>query len=321
MNEKILVVDDEKDMRELVELVLKTEKTENYQIVMTETAKKALDIFDNISPDLIISDIRMPEMDGFAFLEKIRSRDKGAAVPFLFLSAYSQRENLSQARSLAVDDYLYKPFAPKELLEAVHVRLKRRKDVLLFDTREAHLQTVEMLANAIEMRDHNTRGHIDRVRKIATLFGKKLGWDQSELRILDFGAILHDVGKLKIEAKILNKQGSLNQEEWDIMRQHPENGAEMLEGIDHLKEAIPYVLYHHERWDGKGYPHGLKGEKTPIAGRMLSLVDNYDAVRNDRSYHKGCSKEKTLRMIEENSGIIFDPVLVKKFLEISDQLD
>ncbi len=321
MNEKILVVDDEKDMRDLIETVLKTEKTHNYQIVMAETAKEALAIFDSTSPDLIISDIRMPEMDGFAFLEKIRSRDKGAAVPFLFLSAYSQRENLSQARSLAVDDYLYKPFASQELLEAVHVRLKRRKDVLLLDTREAHLQTIEMMANVIDARDSYTRGHIDRVRKIAMLFGKKMGWDQSELIILDFGAILHDIGKVKVPVKILEKKGPLTQEEWDIMCKHPENGAKMLEGIDHLKNTIPYVLYHHERWDGKGYPYGLKGKKIPVEGRMLALVDFYDAFANERPYHNGRLKEEALKMIKEKSGSTFDPILVKKFLEISDQLD
>ena len=314
MKEKILVVDDNSDLRELAEAIL---KTKNYQITLAENGKEALEIFDRTSPDLIISDISMPEMDGFAFLEAVRSRHKGAAVPFLFLSAYSQKANLSQARRLAVDDYLIKPFDAQELLDAVRVRLDRRQAVQLFDTRDAHLQTVLLMANIIEARDPYTRGHIDRVCTIAMLFGKELGWDQSSLAILEFGAILHDIGKLVIPTTILNKDSDFTPEEWDIMRQHPETGAKMIEGVHHLKPALPFILYHHERWDGSGYPYGLKGENIPLAGRVMALADVYDAITSDRPYHKGSSKEKALEMFKEKSGIHFDPFLVREFMKIT----
>ncbi len=317
MKEKILVVDDNRDLRELAETIL---KTQDYQVILAEDGKEALDIFDQSPPDLIISDIAMPEMNGFAFLEAVRSRKEGAAVPFLFLSAYSQKANLSQARRLAVDDYLFKPFDAKELLDAVRVRLDRRRAVRLFDTHEAHLQTILLMANVIEIRDTYTYDHIMRMRKIAKLFGKALKWDVASLVILDFGAILHDIGKLVVPSDILKKKDSFTPEEWAIMRQHPEVGAKMLKGITHLKPVIPFVLYHHERWDGGGYPYGLAGKNIPFEGRVIAIIDVYDAITSDRPYHKKRSKEYALKTIEEKSGTHFDPFLAKEFLKLAEEL-
>ncbi len=317
MKEKILVVDDNRDLRELAETIL---KTQGYQVIAAEDGKAALDIFKNERLELIISDIAMPEMDGFALLEEIRSHEEGAAVPFLFLSAYSQKAKQVQARRLAVDDYLFKPFDAQELLDAVRVRLDRRKAVQIFDTREAHLQTVLLMANIIEARDEYTRQHIDRVREIALLLGDRLGWDKPAKTILEFGAILHDIGKLIVPKEILNKTSEFTPEEWAIMREHPAAGAKMLEGIHHLKPAIPFVLYHHERWDGNGYPEGLAGENIPVEGRMLAIVDAYDALRSERPYQPGISKEATLERIQAGSRIHFDPYLVRKFLELEDKL-
>ena len=317
MKERILVVDDNRDLRELAETIL---KTQDYQVTLAEDGKEALETFDRISPDLIISDIAMPEMNGFAFLEAVRSREKGAAVPFLFLSAYSQKSNLSQARRLAVDDYLFKPFDTQELLDAVRVRLDRRWAVQIFDTREAHLQTVLLMANTIEARDKYTHQHIYRVREIAMLFGKALNWGQASLAILEFGSILHDIGKLVVPTDVLNKNGSFTPEEWGIMRQHPVTGAYMLHGVNHLKPAIPFILYHHERWDGTGYPKGLKEENIPLEGRVMALVDVYEALTSDRPYHTKRTKETALAMIKEKSGTHFDPFLVQEFLAIADKL-
>ena len=187
MEEIILVVDDNKDLRELAEAIL---KMQGYQVVLADNGKDALDIFENKHVDLIVSDISMPEMDGFGLLEAVRSRENGAAIPFLFLSAYSQKTKQQQARQLAVDDYLFKPFDAKELLDAVRVRLDRRKAVQAFDTREAHFQTVQLLANIIEARDDDTGQHIDRVRKVALLFGEALGWDKPSMIVLEFGRLI-----------------------------------------------------------------------------------------------------------------------------------
>ena len=315
MKEKILVVDDNKDLRGLIKAAL---VVQNYQVTVAEDGKEALKIFDSISPDLIVSDVAMPKMNGFDFLEAVRSREKGTAVPFLFLSAYSQKENLLQARRLAADDYLFKPFDTLELLDAVRVRLDRRQAVQIFDTREAHLQTVLLMANIIGVRDPYARGHIDRVRNLALLLGEALGWTKPSLAILEFGAILHDVGKLIIPPEVLTKKEAFTDKEWKAMRQHSEVGAKMIEEVDHLKPAIPFILYHHERWNGSGYPFGLKQEEIPLEGRLIAIVDVYDAMTSNRSYHQACSKEKVLAEMRKNSGILFDPFLMRKFLEIAD---
>ena len=317
MKEKILVVDDNRDLRELAETIL---KTQDYQVILANDGKEALAIFDQSPPDLIVSDIAMPEMNGFDFLEAIRSRESGAAVPFLFLSAYSQKANLSQARRLAVDDYLFKPFDAKELLNAVRVRLDRRQAVQLFDTREAHLQTILLMANVIEIRDPYTYNHIVRMRKIAKIFGEALEWDVASLVILDFGSILHDIGKLVVPSEVLKKKGTFTPEEWAIMRQHPEVGAKMLKDITHLKPAIPFILYHHEKWDGSGYPYGLARENIPLEGRIMAIIDVYEAFTSDRAYHKKRSKEFALKAIEEKKGTHFDPFLVKEFLKLAEKL-
>lgn len=317
MEEKILVVDDNSDLRELANAIL---QMQGYRVLLAEDGQQALDIFESEHVDLIVSDIAMPGLDGFGLLEAVRSKENGAAIPFLFLSAYSQKQKQSQARQLAVDDYLFKPFDAKELLSAVRVRLDRRKAVQAFDTREAHFQTVHLMANIIEMRDKETRQHIDRVREIALIFGEALGWDKQDRVVLEFGALLHDIGKLIVPTEILNKNGEFTPEEWAIMRQHPEAGAKMLENIDHLKPAIPFVLYHHERWDGKGYPAGLAGEAIPVEGRIMAIVDAYDALRSKRPYQDQIPKEEALDRIREGSRTYFDPYLVRKFLEIADKL-
>ena len=317
MKEKILIVEDDKEFREFIKMTL---DLHNYQVIAAENGNEALTLCEADTPDLIISDISMPEMDGFKFLEAVRSREKGEMIPFLFLTAYTQESNMRQASLLAVDDYLFKPFKMQELLDVVRVRLDRRQAMQSFDTHKAHLQTVLMLANTIEARDTYTRGHVERVRDIALIFGKHLGWKQSSLAMLEFGAILHDIGKIAISSETLNKEGKLNAEEWAEMRDHPEAGAKMLKEIDHLKFTIPFVLYHHEKWDGSGYPQGLKEKNIPIEGRVMALADFYDAVTSTRSYHKKKSKEEALKMIEERSGSHFDPILVEKFLAIAEQL-
>jgi len=194
----------------------------------------------------------------------------GITVPFLFLSARTERSDVDRARSLGVDDYLFKPFEAPELINAVRSRLERRRVIELFDTRAAHLQTVIMLANVIETRDPYTAGHLERVRRLALNLATALNWNTEDLAILEFGAILHDIGKIVGPSQVLKKNDPLSKEEWILMRQHPEIGAKMLEGVEHLRAAMPYVMNHHEWWNGSGYPSGIKAEKIPReAGCLL----------------------------------------------------
>lgn len=309
---RILLVEDDALLLEVMSNIL---EAEGYEMHCAPNGKLALDLFVANHPDLVISDIMMPEMDGFELLRSIRMMPAGITVPFLFLSARTERTDVTMARALGVDDYLFKPFDAPELVETVRARLNRRKAVELSDTRAAHLQTVIMLANVIEARDPYTAGHLERVRRLALNLAFALNWKQVDIAILEFGAILHDIGKIIVPSRMLKKTGPLDEEEWKLMRQHPEAGAKMLEGVDHLRAAIPYVLCHHEWWNGSGYPHGLKGEKIPKEGRLLAIVDAFDAMTTNRPYHAGMSVADAMEEIRRNREIYFDPVMADIFIK------
>jgi putative two-component system response regulator len=307
----ILLVEDDSLLLEVMFNIL---EAEGYNVTRASNGKQALDEFMQNQPDLVISDIMMPEMDGFELLKAIRSIPSGVAVPFLFLSARTERTDVSIARALGVDDYLFKPFDAAELVEAVRSRITRRRQVELFDTRAAHLQTIIMLANVIETRDPYTAGHLERVRKLALNLAFALNWQQEDVAVLEFGAVLHDIGKIIVPSQVLKKTGPLSEDEWKLMRQHPEVGARMLEGVDHLRAAVPYVLYHHEWWNGSGYPQGLKGDKIPREGRLLAIVDAYDAMTTNRPYHASMSALEAMEEIRNNRGVYFDPEIADVFL-------
>jgi putative two-component system response regulator len=308
---RILLVEDDTLLLDVMSSIL---EAEGYELHRASNGKQALDLFVVCHPDLVVSDIMMPEINGFELLQAIRMMPAGVTIPFLFLSARTDRTDVSMARALGVDDYLFKPFDAPELVDAVRARLVRRRQVELFDTRAAHLQTIIMLANVIETRDPYTAGHLERVRRLALNLAFALNWKQEDIAVLEFGAILHDIGKIIVPSLVLKKTGPLNEDEWKLMRQHPEVGAKMLEGVDHLKAAVPYVLNHHEWWNGSGYPRGLKGEKIPREGRLLAIVDAFDAMTTNRPYHSSMSAEEALEEIRNNKEIYFDPEISDVFL-------
>ena len=309
---KILLVEDDSLLLEVMRNIL---EAEGFEIFPACNGRQALDLFQTVRPDLVVSDIMMPEMDGYQMLEAVRTLPIGVTVPFLFLSARTERSDVSRARSLGVDDYLFKPFDAPELVSAVRTRLDRRRVIELFDTRAAHLQTIVMLANVIETRDPYTAGHVERVRRLALNLAFALDWSNEDIAILEFGAILHDIGKIIVPSQVLKKTGPLTEQEWELMRRHPQAGAKMLEGVDHLRAAIPYVLYHHEWWNGCGYPFGLKGEAIPREGRLLKIVDVFDAMTSNRPYHSSMTAREAMDDLARNSGIYFDPAMLSVFIQ------
>ena len=172
---------------------------------------------------------------------------------------------------------------------------------------KAYEDTLIVLANAIEMRDHYTVGHTWRVTNFTIEVAKELGWSDEKIKEVRMGGVLHDVGKIAVDDAILRKPDRLTDEEFDKIKIHPEKGAQLMENVKFLEPLIPYCLYHHERFDGKGYPHGLKGEDIPIEGRALAVGDTFDAITSNRPYRKGLDPEKAIQIIEENKGTQFDP--------------
>jgi len=246
-----------------------------------EHGLEALQQMETASPDIIISDISMPEMDGFAFYDAVRSRIDWVTIPFIFLTARGEREDIFTSKKLGVEDYLVKPVDPKELVTTIRSRLERGQQLMLAQMEQAYEASLIMLANAIELRDKYTRGHVERVMRYSMLIARRLGWTAAQMRPLQFGAILHDIGKIYIREDVLRKRSRLNREEWGEMKEHALVGAGLLQSISYLSEVIPIIRHHHERWDGNGYPGiGRRGDtpsRSYCCGSRFVRCHDHDA--------------------------------------------
>jgi putative two-component system response regulator len=311
--EWILLVEDNDVLREGLKSVL---EQEGYHAMVAGDGKEALAKMEKTTPDLVLSDIIMPEMDGYGLFEVVRSRAEWVSIPFIFLTARRERQYVLAGKKLGVDDYLLKPVTPDDLLTAIRARLGRSQQLLLAQIQESYETSLIMLANAIEVRDAYTRGHVERVMNYALSIAEELDWTPVTLNYLRFGSILHDIGKIHVSEQILRKKGSLTGEEWLEMRKHPETGAELIKAIPFLEHAIPIILYHHERWNGSGYPYGLKETAIPVAARVVAIADSFDAMTTMRPYREVLSPEQAYQEIETNAGILFDPAIVRAFQRI-----
>ncbi len=316
--ELILVVEDNDILREGLQILL---EGEGFKVLSASHGLEALNHLEMQYPDLILSDIAMPEMDGYAFYDAVRKRQEWVAIPFVFLTARGERGDILISKKLGAEDYLVKPVDRQELVSAIRSRLDRSQQLMLAQLQQAYEASLIMLANAIELRDKYTRGHVERVMRYSVLIAERLGWNESQIKPLQFGAILHDIGKIYIEEKILRKEGPLDTLEWDEMQQHTAIGAELLHNIPYLSTAIPIIRHHHERWDGLGYPQGLKGEEIPAGARIVTVADSFDAMTTIRVYQKVSTAREALQEIQSGSGSRYDPAIVHAFLDAWDEIE
>jgi putative two-component system response regulator len=310
---KILIVEDNEDLREVIASTL---EMEGYVALQAENGHAAMAILQRATPDLILSDVNMPRMNGTEFYQALRKNPRWLPIPFIFLTANDAPVDIRAGRALGVEDYLTKPIDTADLLAVVNARLLRVLEVEVAQIGRAYLETVNVLANTIEGRDSYTHGHVERVAAYSRPLAEALGWAPEHLRTLEFGARLHDIGKIVVPDSVLNKPSSLSHDEWTIMKRHPAAGAQILREITHLQVALPYVLFHHERWDGSGYPHGLKGKDIPIEGRLLAVADVYDALTTTRPYHPARNSYEVCQFLLANAGRLFDPNLVDLFIRL-----
>lgn len=308
--EKILLVEDSDVLRQGLKSLL---EQESYKVITGGNGVEALEKMEETTPDLILADILMPEMDGYELFEAVRNRPEWISIPFIFLTARRERRHILAGKRLGADDYLLKPISPEDLLTAIRSRLGRSQQLLLAQLQESYEASLIMLANAIEVRDPYTRGHVERVMNYAQTIAEYLGWPPNEINTLRFGSILHDIGKIQISEAILRKEGTLSDEEWVEMKKHPEMGVELVQGIHYLNSAIPVILSHHERWNGSGYPHGLKGDKIPIMARIVAIADSFDAMTTERPYRKELTPEQAFNEVVSGSGTQYDPLMVDAF--------
>ena len=308
--ETILIVEDNDVLRQGLQELL---ESDGYAVMTAVHGLDALEQMKTRPPDLILSDIAMPEMDGYVFFDKVRAKPEWVSIPFIFLTARRGREDIFTGKKLGVEDYLVKPMTRQELITTVRSRLTRSQQLLLAQLEQAYEASLIMLANAIELRDHYTRGHVERVRNHAVAIAQQLGWTDGHTNHLAYGSILHDIGKIHIMESVLSKPGPLDEAEWDEMKKHPVIGAEMVKNISYLLPAIPIIRHHHERWDGTGYPDGQKGDHIPMAARIVAVADSLDAMITSRTYREALTPDEAYEEILRSSGTHFDPAVVAAF--------
>ncbi len=339
--QKILIVDDSEMNRMLLADILEKQ----YEVMEAENGRRAVEILSENEADFwfVLLDIMMPEMDGFGVLNYINEHHWDDRVVVIMISSDDSPGNISRAYSLGAFDYIGRPFDPM-------IVRKRIANTLLLYARQHDLENtiqeqflaqqrnndlmISILSHIVEFRNGESGVHIQHVKTFTELLLRCLTWrtdryDLSEERIalIRTASAIHDVGKISIPEEILNKPGKLTREEFEIMKTHARIGAEMLSGVSIdqsnaplLQVASEICRWHHERYDGRGYPDGLQGEQIPIAAQVVALADVYDALTSKRCYKKAFSHEVAIEMIQTGQCGAFNPLLLQCLEDISDTL-
>ncbi len=318
----VLVVDDSKSVRSLV---CERFTQEGFKVRAAANGKDALRYLGSGGhADLILSDLDMPEMNGMQLCETLQ-RDPGlAGVPFVVMSGSGDRKTMRRMLQKGALAYLVKPFNLEQLIITSERLLSDHLSLLLKDKerlvaeRNLILASITSLVRALEARDSYTRGHSDSVAEITTAMAEKMGFSKEDTDKIDMAGKLHDIGKIGIPDSVLLYPGRLSDKDFALIKLHPVIGADILRPIGSLNWAIPCILYHHERMDGKGYPEGLGGEHIPLWARMIAVADTYDALTSDRPYRKGMPQEKALEIIRSVRGTQLCPECTDVFLSLSE---
>lgn len=337
--ERILVVDDEEAIREIVTSML---VSVNYQCRQASSGLEALAMLNSGEEfELMLSDLMMAELDGIGLLE--RTKEKFPDMPVVMVTAVHDISVALAAIRNGAYDYLLKPFEREQLLATVRRALENRRlkmenrayqtnleslvaartDQLrkaMTDLERSYDVTLEALGDALDLKDAETEGHSKRVTAYTIAIARALGLPKEEISVIARGAFLHDIGKMAIPDNILRKPGKLSHEETLIMREHCYRGYQMLRKIPFLSEACDIVYSHQEKFDGTGYPRGLRGEEIPLGARIFSIADTLDAITCDRPYRKAQSLEAARAEIKRCSGTQFDPEIVDIFLRMPDNI-
>jgi putative two-component system response regulator len=332
-NLKTIFVVDDKDTN----LLVAEETLENqYDVVTMPSAARMFELLEKIKPDLILLDIQMPGMNGFEALRLLKSSNSNADIPVILLTGLTDSFVEAQGFELGAIDFVSKPFSAPVLLNRIKTHLDINELIRERTMKIQLLQngTVLVLADIVENRDKGTGGHIERVTLYIEILMNAMiarGVYADEMRDWDMEIVisssrLHDVGKIAISDFILNKRGPLDKEEYEIIKTHAITGGQIIDQIIErtgevlfLHNAKMFASYHHENWDGSGYPHGLKGTDIPLQGRIMAIVDVYDALVSERPYKKNFTDDEALGIIMSDVGKRFDPKIAEVFYEIKDQ--
>jgi len=343
----IMLVDDTPANLKLLEEML---QSRGYRVVQFPRGAMALKAAAKKPPDLILLDIMMPEMDGFEVCRRLKADKSLKDIPVLFISALDGADDKIKAFSAGGQDYVAKPFREEEVLARVKTHLELRRVRLKLEKHnfqlenlvrekvkeisDSQLATILAVSKLAEYRDDETGGHIERTRTFCRILAQNLRENHRYAESITdvfieniyHAAPIHDIGKVGIPDSILLKPGKLTRDEFEIMKTHTTIGASTLQAVRtkypknaFINMGIALTRSHHEKWDGSGYPDGLTGEDIPLSGRIMAIVDVYDALRSKRPYKKPFSHEKSCRIIEEGAGSQFDPAIVETFTNIKSE--
>jgi putative two-component system response regulator len=327
----IFVVDDSDTNLSMAEAALE----EYYRVMTMPSADKMFELLEKIIPDLILLDIEMPQIDGFEALKRLKAEDRWSDIPVMFLTGRTDEEVEVRGFEMGAVDFVTKPFSAPVLLNRINTHLNIDK-IIRERTAQLHrLQNsiVSVLANMVENRDKGTGGHIERtsayikilidaMKERGVYLDEMHGW---EVEKIISSARMHDLGKISITDIIMNKPERLTIDEYETMKTHAIEGERIIDEIilrtgegEFLRNARLFAGSHHERWDGNGYPRGLKGSEIPLQGRIMAIVDVYDALVSERPYKKAFSDEDAVRIIMENAGTHYDPTITEVFFQVKD---
>lgn len=320
----ILIVDDDARGRDTLEAIL---TGLGHELRFAQNGQDALTQARENPPDLILLDIMMPGIDGFEVCRRLRTDSVLAAVPVIMTTALDDKASRIAGIDAGADDFISKPMDRLEIRARVNtiIRLNRYRKLIRQqaqlsqaheELQDAYESTLKGWVRALDLRDNETEHHSRRVTLMTVALARRIGMSENEINHIRRSALLHDIGKIGVSDQILRKPGPLTEDEWIIMRTHPLLAYDMLAPIAYLQPALDIPYCHHERWDGTGYPRGLKGDAIPLAARIFAVVDVWDALSSDRPYRKAWPTEQIIEHIRANSGSHFDPEVVSLFLQM-----
>jgi len=330
MRSRILIVDDEPE----ITAILSDLFAAKYYSTSAASAEEALELLAKNNYELVVSDITMPGMSGLEMIPHVRKISPHAVV--VMISGMQTVESAIDALRLGAFDYVMKPFDLRQVEAVVKRALEHQELILAKQRYEDHLEelveqrtaeldqalnsledayrsTLRALTAALETRDLETHGHSERVVTYSLRLGREYGLDERRIKALEFGSLLHDIGKIGVPDSILRKPAKLTDEEWVLMREHPLHGQQILRGIEFLRGAALVVAQHHEKWDGSGYPAGLRGDEIDLCARIFSVADAFDAMTSNRVYRKGKPYQDAAKELDDWAGRQFDPKVVEAF--------
>lgn len=321
---RILVVDDSAMNLKLIEKIFK----EMYQLVMVESGAEAIAYLEKNTVDLILLDLIMPEMDGIETYDRLRQLENGRDVPVIFLTADTESGNEIVCLKKGAADFVRKPFLPEIIenrirrvleLDELTRYLERKVTEKTAQIEKMTFETIATISSMIEAKDSYTKGHSVRVAEYSAIIAEEAGWSENSIQNLRYIALLHDIGKVGIPDNVLNKPGKLTEEEFEIIKSHTVIGGDILKEIESIPEVEAGAKYHHERYNGTGYPCGLAGDEIPAVARIIGIADAFDAMNSKRIYRDSLKPEVIRNELVNGRGTQFDPNFLDIFLRLYDE--